>query len=204
MNKLITGLVVLMATSAYADLGINFPVVTDSVNEYNAKQGASNLGITQIYDAPTQAPNGEFYVPVGYNRPGDPGAGQQDVNSPANTTDIDYIPLSQLKGAQGVAGTAGAIGSTGAQGTKGTDGKNGKDGLNGRDGKDADIDNTLTVNLGVAVRWYDWKYVSLNSGYKYDVNHGGHTVDAAIIQIKLGRSYEQRELDKIKKFLGVK
>lgn len=204
MIKRTLGLVIMAVSVSNADLGINFPITIDSANETAAKQGASNLGVTTIYDAPTQAPNGEYYVPIQYNRPGDPGAGQQDPNSPTNTTDIDYVPMSQLKGANGTAGVAGATGAQGVKGDKGLKGNDGKDGLNGKDGKDANIDNTLTVNLGAMVRWYDWKYVSLNSGYKYDFNHGGHTVDAMIIQVKIGRSYEQREIDKLKKMLGVK
>ena len=59
----------------------------------------------------------------------------------------------------------------------------------------------MTVNVGAEVRWYDWKHVSLNSGYRYDFWHGGHTVDALIVQIKLGRSYEQREMDRMRQEL---
>lgn len=191
---------------AFADLGLNFPVVSDSQAEHDAKAGASSLGVTTIYDHPTQAPNGQFYVPVEYNRVGDPAAGEQDPNAPKNTTDIDYVPLSQLKGAAGTAGIAGAQGTqgnTGSKGDVGAAGKDGKDGKDGRDGSDANINNNLFLNVGLNVRWYDWKHVSLNSGYHYDVNHYNHTVDIAIIQIKLGRSYEQREIEKLKKLLGV-
>lgn len=194
MKYILGGAVLLMGVvSAFADMGINYPSVTDSPNEYNAKAGADSLGITTVYDHPTQAPNGQFYVPVEYNRPGDPAAGEQDPNAPHNTTDIDYIPLAQLKGAQGAAGASGAAGS---KGDVGATGQNGKD---GRDGTDATIDNHLFLNVGLDIRWYDWKYVSLNSGYRYDVRHFNHTVDMAVVQIKLGRSHEQRELDKLRK-----
>ena len=208
MKKLATLFIIAgIASAAHADLGINYPVVTDSQAEHDAKAAASGLGITTIYDSPTQAPNGQFYVPVEYNRVGDPGAGQQDPNAPANTTDIDYVPLSQLKGATGAAGAAGAQGTQGAAGTKGDTGDKGKEGTKGKDGRDgtnANIDNNLFLNIGLGVRWYDWKHVSLNSGYRYDVRHFNHTVDIAVVQIKIGRSYEQRELDKLKKLLGVR
>lgn len=209
MKKLlITAATVMMLRGlVWADLGLNFPIVSDSQAEHDAKAGASGLGVTTIYDHPTQAPNGQFYVPIEYNRVGDPAAGEQDPNAPHNTTDIDYMPLSQLKGAAGTAGVTGAQGTQGATGSKGDTGdkgKDGKDGTNGRDGSDANINNNLFLNIGLSVRWYDWKYVSLNSGYHYDVNHYNHTVDIAVVQIKLGRSYEQREIDELKRKLGLK
>jgi hypothetical protein len=205
MNKLAVFIAtILTASVARADLGLNYPAVTDSQAEHDAKAGASGLGVTTIYDHPTQAPNGQFYVPVEYNRVGDPAAGEQDPNAPHNTTDIDYVPLSQLKGSAGAAGAQGTQGVTGSKGDTGAKGKDGKDGKDGRDGVDANINNNLFLNVGLDVRWYDWKYVSLNSGYRYDVKHYNHTVDIAVVQIKLGRSYEQRELDELKRKLGLK
>lgn len=181
----------------YADMGMNFPIVTDSVNEYNAKAGASQLGITTIYDHPTQAPQGQIYVPVEYNRAGDPAAGEQDPNAPKNTTDIDYVPLSQLKGANGAAGIAGAVGSQGAQGQQGVKGDTGAKGDKGDKGDPGDDgNNRLTLNIGAQVRWYDWKHIALTSGYRYDVRHFGHTVDMLVVQIKLGKSYEERTLER--------
>lgn len=189
---------------ARADLGLNYPAVTDSQAEHDAKAGAAGLGVTTIYDHPTQAPTGELYVPVEYNRPGDPAAGEQDPNAPHNTTDIDYVPLSQLKGTAGAIGAQGTQGNVGSKGDTGDKGKDGKDGKDGRDGVDANINNNLFLNVGLDVRWYDWQYVSLNSGYRYDVKHYNHTVDIAVIQIKLGRSSEQREIDRLRKQLGLR
>lgn len=192
---LATGILALAGTMAFADMGLNYPAVTDSQAEHDAKAGAAGLGVTQVYDHPTQAPDGQFYVPVEYNRNGDPAAAEQDPNAPHNTTDIDYVPLSQLKGSAGVQGTQGTTGS------KGDVGQAGKDGKDGRNGTDATIDNHLFLNVGLGLRWYDWKYVSLNSGYRYDVRHFNHTVDIAIFQIKLGKSYEERLIDQLRKEL---
>lgn len=200
MGAAIIGLFLLglaCARPAHADLGLNFPIVTDSVNEYNAKAGASGLGITTIYDHPTQAPQGQMYVPVQYNRAGDPAAGEQDPNAPANTTDIDYVPLSQLKGQAGSAGTTGAQGTQGQQGVKGDTGAKGDKGDKGEPGDNGN--NRLTLNVGAQIRWYDWKHVALASGYRYDIRHYGHTVDMLVVQIKLGRSYEERLIEKQQK-----
>lgn len=198
---------VLLTGMANADLGLNFPIITDSGAEYNAKQGANSLGISTIYDHPTQAPNGQFYVPIEYNRIGDPGAGEQDPNSPHNTTDIDYVPLSQLKGASGSNGAAGATGSQGTQGVQGNKGDKGATGAKGEKGDKGapgdDGNNRLTLNIGASVRWYDWKYVSLNSGYRYDIQHYGHTVDMMVVQVKIGKSYETRQQEKLEARLAL-
>jgi Collagen triple helix repeat (20 copies) len=181
----------------FADLGNNYPIVTDSVNEYNAKSGANGLGITTIYDHSTQAPQGQFYVPVEYNRIGDPAAGEQDPNAPPNTTDIDYVPLSQLKGAPGAAGAVGSQGSQGMQGVQGVKGDTGAQGPKGDKGDPGDNgDNRLFLNVGAEVRWWDWKHIALTSGYRYDIHHYNNTVDMLVIQIKLGKSYEERILEK--------
>jgi hypothetical protein len=105
------------------------------------------------------------------------------------------------KGKDGKDGKAGPQGDVGPQGPSGNDGVNGNDGLDGKNGVDAkpsnDMEHRLSVNVGASVRWYDWKNVSLLSGYKFDTNHQGHTVDALVIQIKLGKSYEERQIDKL-------
>lgn len=208
------------AGTAHADLGI-----MDTVSEAAAKNGAAGVGITQIYDHPNQPPNGQFVVPVQYNRTNAEGNGAEHDGNDTKPNDIDYVPLTQLKGAtgaqggqgtQGIQGVQGDIGLTGAQGNagstgaagvKGNTGDKGKDGakgVDGRNGTDANINNNLFLNVGVDVRWYDWKYVSLNSGYRYDVKHYNHTVDIAVVQIKLGRSSEQREIDRLRKQLGLR
>lgn len=184
---------------AFADLGI-----MNTTSESTAKNEAAGIGITQVYDHPNQSPNGQFVVPVQYNRTNAEGNGAEFDSNNSKKNDIDYIPLTQLKGAAGAAGAAGSAGATGAAGQKGDKGKDGADGKDGRNGTDATIDNHLFLNVGLDLRWYDWKHVSLNSGYRYDVRHFNHTVDIAVVQIKLGRSYEQRELDKLKKLLNVR
>lgn len=188
---LILGLFTALVGPAWADLGI-----MDTVSETQAKTNASSLGVTQIYDHPNDVANGQFIVPVQYNRTAAEGNGAEHDPNASKPNDIDYIPLSQLKGTNGINGSNGvngAVGSQGDTGVAGKDGQNGKDGLNGKDGRDADdMNNRLTVNVGAEVRWYDWKHFALGSGYRYDAWHGGHTVDALVFQIKLGKSYEER------------
>lgn len=199
MNKLLIA-AILVPTVAFADLGIS-----DTVSESAAKNSASGMGITTIYDHPNDSPNGQFVVPIQYNRTNAEGNGGEHDPNDSKPNDIDYVPLTQLKGATGAAGVAGATGNTGSKGDTGSigksgnDGKNGKDGKNGLDGKDASIDHHLFLNAGLSLRWYDWKHVSLTSGYRYDFNHYNHTVDMLVVNIKLGKSYEQRELEAQKK-----
>lgn len=182
-------------TLAMADLGIS-----DTVSETSAKNGAAGLGVTQVYDHPADVPNGQFVVPIQYNRTTPEGNGTEHDANDSKPNDIDYVPLSQLKGASGAAGATGSTGNTGvkgdtgATGQKGNDGKDGKDGLNG---KDANIDGNTFINVGASVRWYDWKNVSLTSGYRYDLNHHEQTIDAMVIQLKLGKSFEDRKLSKL-------
>ena len=75
----------------------------------------------------------------------------------------------------------------------------GAQGVQGIAGPEASIDNVTTVNVGAGIRWYDWKRVSLNSGYRYDANHGGHTIDAMMVMFKFGSSYEERRIEELKK-----
>ncbi len=86
----------------------------------------------------------------------------------------------------------GAKGDTGAKGDKGDKG----------DKADApkvdNMENRLTVNVGAEVRWMDFKHFAFASGYRYDINHKGHTVDAMVIQVKLGKSYEEKQLEALK------
>lgn len=244
----------LVVTSVHADLGI-----MDTASETAAKTGASGYGISTIYDHPADSPNGQFVVPIQYNRTTTEGNGVEHDANNSKPNDIDYVPLSQLKGATGAAGAQGVQGQKGAQGDQGiqgvtgqngangqdgivgkdgmngvsgnngadgkdgtkgdagtvgkdgTNGKNGetgKDGTNGKDGKDgkagpagidANIDHGLFVNIGLDVRWYDTKYVAFSSGYRHDLNHHDNTVDALIVHLKLGKSYEQRQLETLEK-----
>lgn len=114
-----------------------------------------------------------------------------------------------VQGPEGQDGTNGVDGANGSNGINGSDGKGGKDGkegdkgdpgLKGQDGKPGDdMEHRLTTNVGAEVRWYDSKRFSIKSGYRYDTNHHGHTVDAAILEIKIGKSYEERIIEKQRK-----
>lgn len=172
----------MFSTLAFADLGD-----TSNPIENQAKTALSNIGVTQIYDHPGAVVNGQYVIPVQYN--GNQGT-EHDPND-AKPNDIDYIPVSQLKG---TTGQAGAVGSTGSQGSIGQTGANG---TNGTNGSDASIDGHTFINVGASIRWYDWKNVNLTSGYRYDFNHHEHTVDAMIINIKLGKSFEDRKVSEL-------
>lgn len=212
MNKLMFGLM-LVPVLGYADLGLNYPIVSDSLNEYNAKSGANGLGITTVFDHPTDAPQGQFYVPITYNRSGDPAAAEQDPNSPKNTTDIDYVPLSQLKGATGQAGASGVQGSAGSQGTQGVQGTQGAvgakgdkgdQGIQGPKGDSADVP-AIDPRLNVKIREYDSTHWSLSSFASFGFQSGTpRYIVGQELELKLGKSAEQREIDKLKHLLGVK
>jgi hypothetical protein len=112
-----------------------------------------------------------------------------------------------IQGPIGPKGDKGNPGNNGANGTNGTNGVNGKDGATGAQGpKGNDGDSGLDAtreNVGVTVRWYDWKHFSLTSGYKFDVNHHGHEIDMAVLNIKLGKSYEERRIERLERMLKV-
>lgn len=188
-----------LTTVGYADLGI-----MDTASESAAKNEAQSIGISTVYDHPADSSNGQFVVPVQYNRTNAEGNGTEHDANDAKKNDIDYIPLSQLKGATGTAGVAGSQGDTGAQGVQGNKGNNGAKGEAGRDGRNGDDgDNRLTLNLGASVRWYDWKNVNLTSGARYDVHHYGWQVDMMMVNIKIGKSYESRQQEKLEARLGL-
>jgi len=90
-------------------------------------------------------------------------------------------------------------GPPGPQGEQGLQGSQGVMGIKGIPGSEASMENRLEARLGGNVQWYDWQYINLNSGYRYDVNHGGHTVDFFSVGFKIGRSYESRQVDKLRK-----
>lgn len=200
MKKLLLTLTIITVSVilAHADLGI-----LDNPKEVQAKTGASSIGITQIYDHPNQVSNGQFYVPITYN--GNNGA---ESDPHFSNSDIDYVPLNQLKGANGATGAAGAIGAAGTAGTNGSKGDTGEAGTKGSQGDKGDKgdsgkpgddgENRLNVNVGAEVRWYDWKHVALSSGYRYDLQHHGHVVDALVVQFKIGKSYEGRQMEKLR------
>jgi hypothetical protein len=89
----------------------------------------------------------------------------------------------------------------------GVDGKDGRDGIDGvgqpgRAGVDASADayhddrGRMAVNVGAAVQWHEWdNQISINSGYRYDLNHGDHSVDAIIIGYRFGKNASDRKID---------
>lgn len=206
-QRLILGLLVGLSVPVYADLGI-----LDNVSEINAKTEASNLGVTQIYDNPQQSPLGHYFVPVEFNRTNAEGNGtQHDADNPLKN-DIDYIPLTQLKGIdgaqgvqglQGVAGLTGAtglVGQTGANGTQGVTGQTGAKGVKGdtgERGRDATIETRALVGVGVQIA--SERYYDVQTFIDYDATNGKIGFFGARLLFKPGKSYETRELEKLRK-----
>lgn len=117
-------------------------------------------------------------------------------------------------GPQGIQGKDGPMGPEGPTGPEGPQGPKGDKGDPGEAPAAAPANEVQQVtvepkspptayNVGAEVRWADFKYFSLNSGYRYDVKNKGNIIDAAIVQIKLGRSYEERRIDKLEYDLRV-
>jgi hypothetical protein len=110
-------------------------------------------------------------------------------------------------------GPAGPIGLTGPASTvPGPAGKNGTNStipgpvgkagqsITGPAGQDASIDHTLTAGLGFGMRLYDARHYSLNTLYTHDFVHSGNSV-FGLITIKLGKSWEERRIDKLERLL---
>lgn len=114
-------------------------------------------------------------------------------------------------GCSGNVGPAGVDGINGTNGTDGINGSNGADGVNAKDGTDGkDASARVMPVLDLALRVYDGKYIQLqafNVVHLKDRNHragAGSTefMAGARIVIKLGSSYEEREIEKLKKLLA--
>jgi len=128
--------------------------------------------------------------PVGPQGP----QGIQGPIGPAGKNGVNGQP--GTNGINGIQGPAGVKGSSGANGTNGTNGTNGKDGDSGLD--------ATHENIGVTVRWIDKQRFFLTSGYKFDVNHHEQEIDMMVLNIKIGSSYEEREISHLRKQLGLK
>lgn len=98
-----------------------------------------------------------------------------------------------VQGPQGPAGPQGPIGPQGPVGI-GIPGANGKDGVNG---KDAETHTKLIG--GVDVRLLDYKHLALHAFNDYNLRDGHNDSIGARIVIKLGESYEEREMANMKK-----
>lgn len=195
MNKfLLASLVVPML--AFADLGI-----VDTASESAAKNQAAGIGITTIYDHPNDSPNGQFVVPIQYNRTNAEGNGAEHDGNDSKPNDIDYVPLTQLKGAKGDNGIAGTTGVKGDKGAVGAKGEKGDDGKDGRDGKDANVETRMVA--GVVVKIAQERYFDVESFVDYDITYGKVGFFGMRIVIKPGKSYEQRTLEKQQKELDL-
>jgi hypothetical protein len=124
-------------------------------------------------------------------------------------------------GCSGETGPQGPAGPTGPQGTPGTNGNNGTNGANGATGatgaqgpKGEAYSPRAAMLGGIAIRLFDTKRVSLFAfdDYQFDplpghdlIGSGAHNNSyGARLVFKLGSSYEEREIAKLKKLLGVK
>lgn len=197
---IVVGIFLVMPSIAKADLGI-----MDTVSETNAKTGASSLGITQVYDHPGDVPNGQYVVPVAYNRTAAEGNGIETQAGDPKANDVDYVPLSQLKGATGAAGAVGASGAAGVAGAVGTAGINGQTGANGAQGLQGlkgdkgDTGKNLEApaidpRLDVEIREFDSQHWTTSSFASF----GMQTTTARYIvgqrlTLKLGQSYEEKQ-----------
>lgn len=190
-NRLVLIMLPLLTGAAYADLGI-----MDNPIEMQAKTGAAGLGITQIWDHSSQISNGQFYVPITYN--GNTGGENDPYHA---NSDIDYMPLNQLKGADGTNGMAGSAG------TKGATGAQGLQGVQGVPGRDAEAP-AIDPRLDVEIREYDAKHWSVSSYASFGMQtRTARYIVGQRLTLKIGSSYESRVLEaqnvKLKALQGI-
>ncbi len=77
-------------------------------------------------------------------------------------------------------------------------GPRGSVGSPGVAGVDADA-NTFKARVGADVIWQDWDNAYLSSGYRYDTINDGHLIDMVVLGIKIGKSSEDRKIEKLEK-----
>ncbi len=115
-------------------------------------------------------------------------------------------------GCSGQEGPQGPAGHDGLNGTNGSNGQNGTNGKNGVNGSDSANTGVLLV-ADTAVRLYDGKYtqVQIFNVYAFSRNQGDNVVGAGHNDMfgmrfvfKLGSSYEEREIARLRKQLGLK
>lgn len=109
------------------------------------------------------------------------------------------------QGPQGPEGPAGKDGQNGVNGTNGTNGTNGNNGVNGAIGPQNPIKSMLIA--GLEVRLFDTKRLSLFAFDDYQLDpQPSHDLFSgarnnsygARLVIKLGSSYEEREIEKLR------
>lgn len=96
------------------------------------------------------------------------------------------------------------IGPPGLDGKDGKDGLNGTNGTNGIDGKDGlDGSNSTSANpsvsVGAEIVWFEKGRVSIGSGYDYDIRNKGHSINAARVSIRVGKSSTDMELEELRR-----
>lgn len=114
------------------------------------------------------------------------------------------------QGPAGPAGPQGSVGTTGAMGQAGVNGTNGKD---GKDGRDMTMQHEHAAVIDAAIRLYDGKRVQLQVFDTYRIGAkpsqdligaGYNMMLGARVVFKLGTSYEEREIARLRKQLGLK
>jgi Collagen triple helix repeat (20 copies) len=118
------------------------------------------------------------------------------------------------KGATGATGNNGTNGTTGAQGAAGSNGTNGATGAKGTTGNTGATGATGPQGVGVnpatqfafnvGVRILDEKYASVVMYDKYSLSDSHNAEVGTMIMFKIGKSYEQRRLDKLEHLLNLK
>ena len=110
------------------------------------------------------------------------------------------LVINAPQGVQGVQGQTGAQGVAGQEGKQGVAGQNG---TNGTNGTDATVDDSAKLVGDVALRLYDGKRVQLQAfdtyGYSFQSNEGRNMMYGMRLVFKLGKSYEERKLEKMEK-----
>lgn len=124
------------------------------------------------------------------------------------------------QGPQGNPGTNGSNGANGSNGSNGSNGVNGSDGVNGATGSKGDTGDkgeaastSAQLVVDTAVRLYDGKYAQfqvfniygLDTTRHHDVvGDGKNVMFGARVVFKLGKSYEERRIEKLERLLGIK
>jgi hypothetical protein len=108
-------------------------------------------------------------------------------------------------GPQGFTGQPGQQGLAGSRGSNGINGIDGKDGINGKDGAvgPAGVSSVVPAvdpRIDVEIREYDAKHWAVSSYVSFGIQTGtSRYIVGQRLVLKLGKSSEQREIDKLRK-----